>query len=153
MVANHVDSSPEKEKKKTFRGRFFQTGNKQQAAAAANIPQQQQGAYLYNPTNLALFPSLLLQETNPNIFPYLHISIPHISLNLQSLYSFDSPPSEPVQIIHQHSLILYRTSAIYRDCCFRSRERTIYNFRAFFKAIDHFFLRKDVSRSGKGETG
>lgn len=45
----------------TFCSRFFQTGNKQQAAAAANIPQQrQQGAYLYNPTNLALFPSLLL---------------------------------------------------------------------------------------------
>lgn len=154
MVANHVDSSPEKEEKKTFRSRFFQTGNKQQeAAAAANIPQQQQqGAYLYNPTNFALFPSLLLQETNSNIFLHLHISIPHISLNLHSLYSFD-PPSKAAQIIHQHSLILYRISATYRDCCFRSRERKIRNFRAIFKAIDHFFLRKDVSRSGKGETG
>lgn len=47
----------------------------------------------------------------------------------------------------------YRTSAIYRDFCFRSRERKIYNFRAIFKAIDHFFSTKDVSRSGKGETG
>lgn len=55
VVANHVDSSPEREQKK-IHSRFF---NKQQAAAA-NIPQQQQGAYLYNPTNLALFPSLLL---------------------------------------------------------------------------------------------
>lgn len=111
MVANHVDSSPEQEKK--IHTRFFQTGNKQQEAAAANIPQQQQGAYLYNPTNLALFPSLLLQETNFNIFLHLHISIPHISLNLHSLYSFD-PPSKAAQIILQHSLILYRTSAIQR---------------------------------------
>lgn len=104
VVANHVDSSPEKEKKKHFvvvSSRPATSNKKQQQQTSPNnnkVP-----TYITQLTSPSSLPSSY-KKTNSNIFLHLHISIPHISLNLHGLYSFDSPPSEPVQIILREAL-------------------------------------------------
>lgn len=72
VVANHVDSSPEQEKK-IFHTRFFQTGNKQQEAAAANIPNNNKvPTYITQLNSPSSLPSSYKKPTPISSFTYIY---------------------------------------------------------------------------------